>query len=52
MHYCTFVIIGPQGDPETLVTKTLEPFDEELKVAPYRKYLEQYEIVRMATLVV
>ena len=48
MHYCTFVIIGPEGDPDTLVAKALEPFDEQLKVAPYRKYLEQYEIVRMS----
>jgi hypothetical protein len=48
MHYCTFVIIGPEGDPDTLVAKALEPFDEQLKVAPYRKYLEKYEIVRMA----
>jgi hypothetical protein len=34
MHYCTFVIIGSEGDPDKLVAKALEPFDEQLKVAP------------------
>lgn len=48
MHYCTFVIIGPEGDPDEIVAKTLEPFDEELKVPPYRKHLEAYEVARMA----
>jgi len=32
MHYCTFVIIGPQGDPDALVAGTLAPFDEALAV--------------------
>lgn len=48
MHYCTFVIIGQDGDPDTLVAQVLAPFDEAREVAPYRKYLESYEIARMA----
>ena len=38
MHYGTFVIIGPQGDPDALVAGVLAPFDEMLAVTPYREY--------------
>jgi len=48
MHYWTFVIIGPKGDPEQLVADRLEPFNEQRKVAPYREYLAKFEIARMA----
>jgi hypothetical protein len=41
MHYCTFVIIGPQGDPDALVAGALAPFDEALTVTPYREYRRQ-----------
>lgn len=47
MHFCTFVIIG-KGDPETLVAKALQPFDEALEVPPYRRYLDGFEIGLMA----
>lgn len=48
MHYCTFVIIGPTGDPDALVAKALAPFDEQLEVPPYRQHLRKYEVVMMA----
>ena len=48
MHYCTFVIIGPEGDTDTLVAKALEPFDEALEVAPYRNYLAKHQVALMA----
>lgn len=48
MHYFTFVIIDPTGDPEMLVTEKLAPFNEQLKVAPYREYLDKSDIARMA----
>lgn len=48
MHYCAFVIIGNMGDPETLVAEALPPFDENLEVPPYRRYLDRHEVSRMA----
>jgi hypothetical protein len=49
MHYCTFVIIGPKGDPDALVAGALAPFDEALAVPPYREYLQPFDIERMAS---
>lgn len=49
MHYCTFVIVGPQGDPCSLVAGALAPFDEMLAVSPYLEYLQPYDIERMAS---
>lgn len=48
MHFCTYVIIGPAGDTETQVAQALAPFDEALEVEPYKVYLEQAEVDRMA----
>jgi len=48
MHYCTFILIGSKGDPELLVASALAPFDEDLAVAEYRRYLDKYEVTRMA----
>lgn len=48
MHYVTFVIIGKDDDPETAVTRALEPFDEALEVKPYRRYLDASDIQHMA----
>jgi hypothetical protein len=48
MHFCTFVIIPPDGDVESLVARALAPFDESLEVEPYQHYLKPYEIERMA----
>ena len=48
MHFSTFVIIGRHDDPESAVARTLQPFDEESEVAPYRDYLDSADISRMA----
>jgi len=49
MHFCTFVIIGPLGDPDALVAGARARFDEALAVEPYREYLPPYDIERMAS---
>ena len=48
MHYCTFVLIGKTGDPDTLVAKAMTPFDEDLAVPAYRRYPDRHEITRMS----
>lgn len=48
MHFCTFVIIPHDADPESAVEASLAPFDEDLDVEPYRDYLDADEIRRMA----
>lgn len=48
MHYCTFVIIGPDGGIGTQVAEALAPFDETLEVDPYKIHLDEEEIKRMA----
>jgi hypothetical protein len=48
MHFCTYVIIGPKGDTETQVAKSLAPFDEARDVDRYKTYLEEAEVERMA----
>jgi len=48
MHFCTYVIIGPKGEIDTQVSEALAPFDESLEVEPYKVYLEDAEIERMA----
>ena len=48
MHFCTFVIIDPKGDPESLVAKSLALFSEDLEVPPYKVYLNDFDIRMMA----
>ena len=49
MHFCTFVIIGNTPDPQHAIDTALAPFDEGLKVEPYRDYLAPSEIGHMAS---
>jgi len=48
MHYATFVIIGKDDDPEAAVASAMEPFDQDLEVEPYRRYLDTSDIQHMA----
>ena len=48
MHFYTFVIIGSEGDTETLVDRALAPFSDDLAVPQYRRYLDRYEVEHMA----
>jgi hypothetical protein len=48
MHYCTYVIIGPRGDVERLISATMAPFDESLEVERYKVYLDKNDIACMA----
>jgi hypothetical protein len=44
MHYLTFVIIGNNTNIEGRVAEALDPFWQDLKVEPYRRYLDQDDI--------
>ena len=48
MHYCVFVLIPKDADIDIEVAKALAPFDDDLKVDPYKVYLDPQEITRMA----
>lgn len=48
MHYCMFVMIGLHTDTEFAVFEALAPFDEQLKVAPFRDHLDLTEVRMMA----
>lgn len=48
MHSCVYVIIGNTGDIESLVAKAMQPFDEELKVKPYKLHLSRSTVEAMA----
>lgn len=48
MHSCVYVIIGKNGNIESLVAKAMHPFDEDLKVTPYRLHLSASTITAMA----
>lgn len=48
MHFCTFVIIRGDNDPDSAVARALKPFDEALEVEPYRDHLTTSEIRHMA----
>jgi hypothetical protein len=49
MHYCVFVIIGSNTNIETRVAEALDPFAEDLRVAPYRIHFSHDDVVRMAS---
>ena len=48
MHSCVYVIIGKNGDTESLVAKAMHPFDEDLKVTPSKLHLSASTITAMA----
>lgn len=48
MHYLTYVIIGKNTDIEEAVAEAMQPFDEELEVKPWKRYLDAGEIAAMA----
>ncbi len=48
MHYCVFVLTPKDGDTDIEVAKALAPFDDDLKVDPYKVYLDPREITAMA----
>ena len=48
MHYCVFVMIGPDADLEIGVTRALAPFDGDLTVEQYRIHLPVEEVQQMA----
>ncbi|MBI1313265.1 hypothetical protein GC176_18390 [bacterium] len=48
MHSCVYVIIGKTGDIETQIAKAMGPFDENLKVIPYKLYLSASTLMAMA----
>lgn len=48
MHYCVFVMIGPDTHIETAVAQALAPFDEDLTVKEYRIHFDVDEVQRMA----
>jgi hypothetical protein len=48
MHYCVFVMIGPDTDIETGVAKALAPFEEALTVEPYRIHFDHSEVQWMS----
>ena len=48
MHFCTFVIIGKNTDSASAVNAALAPFDENMDVTPYRRYLDAHETQDMA----
>jgi hypothetical protein len=48
MHFCTYVIIGPEGAAASKVAEALAPFDDSLEVEPYKDYLAESEIKGMA----
>ena len=50
MHFCVFVMIGPNTDTDTdtAVEAALAPFDESLKVDQFRLYMDHSEITMMA----
>jgi histone acetyltransferase (RNA polymerase elongator complex component) len=47
MHYLTYVMIKNTGIIEGEVAVALAPFDEELQVEPYRRYLKSWEVAAM-----
>ncbi len=48
MHYCVFVLIPQDADIDIEIEKALAPFDDDLKVDPYKVYLDPREITAMA----
>lgn len=48
MHYLNYVMIDNTGNIEGQVARALFPFDEDLKVESYRRYLDPGEIEAMA----
>ena len=48
MHSCVYVIIGKTGNIASLVAKTMHPFDEDLKVKPYKLHLSASTVETMA----
>lgn len=48
-HFLTLVIVPKEeSNLKTAVTELLEPYDENIRVAPYKEYLTKREIGRMA----
>lgn len=48
MHSCVYVIIGKNGNINSLVAKAMRPFDEEVKVSLYKLHLSANNVAAMA----
>jgi hypothetical protein len=48
MHYCSFVMIGPDINIEDAVQEALAPFDSNATVEPYRVWMTHADVRRMA----